>query len=547
MIEELRVSGVGGIKDARITFRGNFIVITGESGSGKSSLVRAMEFISGKRAQSSLIHASAEQSDVQLLVATDRLLPSLQEEYQPQDGALIARRTFDINGRGRCSLQGEMIQLSALTLVMEHELVIQSQFAQLRLLDPQKQLELVDSRGGEELAVVKRELETTFNRALELERRLVALRKERRETEERFQNAEGTLRKLHALEYSAGSQLEWEQELKGLELLTQKISLLSGIAGRFLGGSAGGGVIDALEELSRSLYEVDPKRWEPHVEPLLSSAQALKEQLLSETRGSQGLHELEDAKEAVENKLGAVRKLRRELNLAQNQNLAQYAAEAEERLAWLAAVRGELEELEQESALLRKKTAELAINLRAKRGRAASELARVVNSHLDDLAMEQARFEIIIEHLDKVRAGGAENAVFMLALPDQKPMPVGKTASGGELSRILIALQLASGDENLPGTLVFDEVEAGLGGRTAVLAGEKLRELSTRCRTVLITHEAAIAAMADQHFNVVRHGDETEIVEIGGPEREKEIARMLAGDESSQEALQHAKFLLANR
>ena len=158
--------------------------------------------------------------------------------------------------------------------------------------------------------------------------------------------------------------------------------------------------------------------------------------------------------------------------------------------------------------------------------------------------MEYALFNIEIEELNRVRANGAENASFTLTLPDQHPQPVGKTASGGELSRILIALQLAVGDDKLPGTLIFDEVEAGLGGKTALLAGYKLRELSQRCRTILITHEATIAAMADQHFLVKRTADDTVISEIKGDEREKEIARMLAGDETSNEALKHAKSLL---
>ena len=160
--------------------------------------------------------------------------------------------------------------------------------------------------------------------------------------------------------------------------------------------------------------------------------------------------------------------------------------------------------------------------------------------------MEYAEFGIEIEPLDRVRANGAENVCFTLALPEQKPLPVGKNASGGELSRILIAVQLSAGDDKLPGTLVFDEVEAGLGGKTALLAGYKLRELSKRCRTILITHQATIAAMADQHFVVKRTGDDTEISEVAGEAREREIARMLSGDEESKKALEHARALLGH-
>lgn len=547
MIEELHIRGVGGIKDARIELKGNFIVITGESGSGKSSLVRSLEFIAGKRAQANLIHAGSEMSDVQLLVATDGI-PGLPEEYMPQDGTLIARRTFDRNGRGKCSLQGCMIPLSALSRIMEREVVIQSQFAQLGLLDQQKQLSLVDSNGGAELAAAKKELEATFNRALKLERGIYSIKKERQEVESRFQNAENALRQLRALEYTADSQREWETELAELEARTKKIALLGRTAERYMGAASEGGILEELESVCHSLYSVsesDASKWEKHVEKLLSAAQDLKHELQAEIRDAQSAADLEEAKERLEMKLGVVRKLRRELGLAPEASLAAYAEEASERLEWLKESRGEVETMEAEAALLRKKTTELAMNLRALRKKAAAGMTDTVNKHLQDMAMEQARFEIVIENLDKVRSGGAESASFMLALPDQRPLPVGKTASGGELSRILIALQLTSGDSELPGTLVFDEVEAGLGGRTAVLAGEKLRELSERCRTVLITHEAAIAAMADQHFLVSRTGDETEIKEISGAEREKEIARMLAGDDRSLEALEHAKALLA--
>ncbi|MCL2684677.1 MAG: DNA recombination protein RecN, partial [Synergistaceae bacterium] len=153
------------------------------------------------------------------------------------------------------------------------------------------------------------------------------------------------------------------------------------------------------------------------------------------------------------------------------------------------------------------------------------------------------RFSVVVNKLDKVRASGAESVTFMLSQKSLPPSPVGRVASGGELSRILIAIQASIERERLPGVLVFDEVEAGLGGRTALLAGEKLKELSARCRTILITHEATIASMADQHFHVTRKGNETEVYEITGEDRIREIARMLAGSES-REAMEHAKALL---
>jgi len=209
LIEELHVHGVGGIKDAQINFRGNFIVITGESGSGKSSLVRAMEFIAGKRAQTSHINALEEYSDVQVLISTDGN-PDFYDEYQPQEGSLIVRRMFSRNGRGRCSIQDDLVPLNILSSVMEKELVIQSQFAQLGLLDQSRQLDLVDSCGGAELMKIKNELEKTFNDALAMERRIISFKKQQKEIEERFQNSEAILQQVRLLELMPDSEKIWE-------------------------------------------------------------------------------------------------------------------------------------------------------------------------------------------------------------------------------------------------------------------------------------------------------------------------------------------------
>jgi DNA repair protein RecN (Recombination protein N) len=218
-------------------------------------------------------------------------------------------------------------------------------------------------------------------------------------------------------------------------------------------------------------------------------------------------------------------------------------------MKWLALSRAELEEKQAAASRMRAEAGALARKLRTLREGAAADFESKVNGHLADLAMDGSRFSAEIVRHDKVRVSGAESAVFALAWNGAAAGPVSKVASGGELSRILIAIQasLAEADKRgsgqLPGALVFDEVEAGLGGRTALLAGEKLKELSRGCRVILITHEAAIAAMASQHFVVRRTGDETEVFEISGEERAREIARMLAGSESA-EAMDHARALL---
>ncbi|MDO5115963.1 MAG: AAA family ATPase [Synergistaceae bacterium] len=546
MIEELSISGVGGIREASLLFDGEFIVITGESGSGKSSLVRALEFISGKRAQLNYIHTQEESCEVQAVISSENIA-GLEERYQPQEKSLIARRSFSRSGKGKCSLQGQSVPLALLSHAMEPNVVIQSQFAQLGLLEPARQLELVDSCGGEGLKKALSELDTAFAAAVAAEKRIIALKKRRKEAEERYEEAPAVIRQVKALELRAESEEQWNKELREIESGEASLRAMRLLAEKM--NAPENGLLDQLERAGKSIYDSargKDERWRAAVEKMLGGAQQLSSLLAAECRGSAEPEAAEEAKERLEKKIGALRRIKRTLNLPNAAAVLEYAAEAEKELEWLKNSREELERLESEAQELRRETAKLAMEVRAKRKESAAALAASVNGHLNELGMEYATFNIEIEPLDKVRATGAENVSFTLALPDQKPLPVGKNASGGELSRILIALQLSAGDDKLPGTLVFDEVEAGLGGKTALLAGCKLRQLSRRCRTVLITHQATIAAMADQHFVVKRDGENTEISEVAGKEREREIARMLSGDENSYEALEHAKALLEN-
>lgn len=545
MIEELEIRGVGGIIGAKLSFSGDFIVITGESGAGKSSLVRAMEFISGRRAQAGDINTNEESCEVSAVMSSAPI-EGIPEKFQPQEQTLIVRRSFSRSGRGRASVQEQAAPLSVLTAVMENNIVIQSQFAQLALLDPLRQAELVDSCGGEELQKVSARLAEVFREALAAEKETVALKKWRAETEEKYDGAPEVIRHLKNIGFSPESEHKWEEELSELEAGERKSRMMR-LAAESINAPEHG-VLEELEKIVlmlRSGGKEGETALENAAEKALAGVQEFSALINEKCRGTE-IEDINEERERIEKKLGLLRRIKRKLNIQSGAELAEYMTTAENELKWLEESRSKIEELAEKAQTLRRETSRLAMELRSLRIKSAGELERRVNGHLRELAMEYAKFSIEIEPLDRIKASGAENVQFMLAFPDQKPLPVGKNASGGELSRILIALQLSSGDKKLPGTLVFDEVEAGLGGKTALLAGYKLRALARRCRTVLITHQASIAAMADQHFVVKRSAENTEIMEISGAARQKEIARMLSGNEESQEALDHAKSLLEN-
>lgn len=548
VLSELIVSNIGGVRDAKLHFRGKFIVITGESGAGKSSLVRALELASGKRAQSSLIRAGVEEAEVQAVLETDGPMASLPEDLQPQEGFLVVKRIVSSGGRAKTYLQERPIPLNTLNSALGSVIAIQSQFAQLELLDTRQQVELLDNCGGPSLADIRTTLSRTVSLALETERKLLDMTRRRRDIETRLQDGEAFLSKYSALKLNAGCETEWESEMNRVSASLKKHKKIKTIHDKLTGGSAGEGLCSSIEVLCGEIRQSLSNNPETNlvIESLLGSLQELEGSLrtrLSKEREQ----ELNDTFEALESRLGVLRKLMRFARTDNIEDLMDYADRTKSELEWLRESRTAISELQDESNKLKKEVGSLALSLREVRKSSAVRLEEAVNGTLSNLAMENLRFGISILPTQKVRHSGADDISFFLTDGKHLRGPVAKIASGGELSRILLSLQMASSDEMLPDVLVFDEVEAGLGGRAAVLAGYALKDLSLRCQVILITHEASIAALADQHFKVEREGDISRVIEVDLQQRVAEIARMLAGDPADPEAIRLANSLLENR
>jgi len=548
MLSELLVTNVGGIRDAKLHFRGKFIVITGESGAGKSSLVRALELASGKRAQSSLIRSGVEEAEVQAVLEMDGPMASLPEDLQPQEGFLVIKRIVSSGGRAKTYLQERPIPLNTLNSGLANIIAIQSQFAQLELLDTGQQVELLDNSGGPFLREIRATLFQTVSSALETERKLLDMTRRRRDIETRLQDGETFLSKYSTLKLQPGCEAEWESEMNRVSASLKKQKKIRTIYDKLTGGSAGEGLCSSIELLcgeTRQSLSDEPET-NAIIESLLGSLQKFEASLRT-MFSKEREQELNDTFEALESRVGALRKLMRFAKVDNVEDLMDYADSTKSELEWLRESRTAISELQDDSGRLKKEVTNLALSLREARKSAAIKLEESVNSSLSNLAMENLRFGISILPMEKVRHSGADDISFFLTDGKHLKGPVAKIASGGELSRILLSLQMASSDDMLPDVLVFDEVEAGLGGRAAVLAGYALKELSHRCQVILVTHEASIAALAEQHFKVEREGDISRVVEVDFQQRVGEIARMLAGDPSDPEAIRLATSLLENR
>ncbi|EFQ23879.1 SMC domain protein [Aminomonas paucivorans DSM 12260] len=537
MIESLRIRNVGGVRSAELEFRGRFVAVTGESGAGKSSLVRALELLAGKRAQGTILRAGEDAAEVE-----GTFLPGPDERDREP---LRVRRVLSKTGKNRLYLQDEWATLADLGRTLSPRLQIQSQFAQLELLDPQEARDLLDAFAGPETESRRGTMETLYRDALGQERRLRDLKVRRRDVLATFAPAEAAAQEIRGLPLAPGCARTWEEErirlqegVAGLRALSQQTFLLAGDDQGLLLQ-----LRRCIDLLTAHAPEEDRALWSSlaaeGLEKLEMLAGRCEKALLARSPEAE-----EAALEELETRLGTLKGLLRRLRLKDEAALLAYLEEARTQEAWLHESESLLADLETQVRQLRREANRAALDLREHRTASARLLGEEVQRHLGELGMEGFAFQVHLSPLDRLHPWGADQVEFLLGTGELPPAPIPKRASGGELSRILLALQCAIRDRRTPATLVFDEVEAGLGGKAALLAGLKLRELARSGQVILVTHEASLAALADQHFLVHREGDRTLVEDLRGEPREREIARMLSGSEDVPEALEHARVLL---
>lgn len=526
MIESLRIKNIGGIRESELKFTHGLNVITGESGAGKSSVVRALELLTGSRGGLKFIRAGEERGIVEARF-TDKI---------------IMREILN-TGRSRAKIDGVNTGLNECAAIVNSLVRIQSQFAQIELLEPERQLAMLDSclpvRIRTEVFDAFHEI---YGKARTSSRELRAMKKKRSEIEKKYENAREIFSLMKTARPESGLEMKLENQLADL---THKISMRE--RGResldsLTGGMSEQGLLENIrscfEELYSFMNDESVHETESAIETLIDSVK--DKNMLSELGNSE--HDMKTLEE-TEMRLGALRKLKRLCNIPDENELLNYCDEIYTSLEWLESSYKELEELSSRSLEERKKANAIAMEIRRARNESAEILAHRVNEILSELAMESITFGIKLEGLQKLGINGADEAEFFLQ-DGSRIGRVEKIASGGELSRLLLALQLSLPDEWLPPTIVFDEVEAGLGGKAAVLSGMQLKKLSRKCQVILVTHEASIAALGDSHILIQRLEGESFVKAIDGEERVKEIARMLSGSPDMSEAREHAKILL---
>ena len=556
MLTELRIRNVGVIDDVTLVFGPGLNVLTGETGAGKTMVVSALQLLLGARADADQVRFGTGTAVVEGAL---RPPPEGSDEWleDGDDELIVAREVAagtDASARSKARLGGRMAPVSALGACVGAAVELHGQSDTSRLSTPAVQRELLDRFGGPSLEAVVQAYSRCFADWTATTRELATLRGSARDRVREADRLRFELEEIDAVAPVEGEDESLASDLGRLEhaeILTAAASaaaaLLSDDAGARDALASAGAALDSAQGHDSELDALARR--------LRSLTAEVQDVGMDLSRYVSGL-ELDPAHLEVlrERQAALVRLSRKYGEVAPGgidvAGVTAYAERARGQLMQLDAGDDRLAELEAQLVALTDTLHTEADRLHAERAAAGKRLAEAVAGHLGELAMAGARLEVSVEPTEPGPTG-ADKVTFLLAAnPGEPPLPLGKAASGGERSRVALALRLALADADRTAVLVFDEVDAGIGGATANAVGRKLAKLAAGRQVLCVTHLPQLAAYADTHFSVRKRqvGERTvaEVAPLDDGARIDELSRMLSGTPDSAVAADHAAELLAS-
>lgn len=558
MIEELRIRDLGVIVDTTLTLGPGFTAITGETGAGKTMVVSALGLLMGSRSDAGAVRSGANQARVGGIVRTsDPEVVEIVDEVggDVEDNELVMSRTVSSEGRSRASIGGASAPVGSLGRLAERLFAVHGQSEQLRLRSQAAQRETLDRFGGEALSQLLSEYQVAHRERQDLAGEVLELSEARDERVAEAVRLRAELEAIANVDPEPGEESELSERIERLgnvEALREATSAahesLLSESDDPMSQDAGTLVNAALREVERAAGH--DRRLERIAETLrgvsFQVADAATElAAYAADLDQEGPGELARANERLADLTGLFR-----LYGSDSAAVIEYAAEGARRLAELDGDDDRIETLQTQLKVVTDREGELARDLTSRRAAAADELSRLVTDELHHLALPDATFVVELTPLDALSISGADAVQFHLAPhPGSSPRPVAKSASGGELSRVMLALEVVVAAVDPVPTFVFDEVDAGVGGAAAIEIGRRLAQLARTSQVIVVTHLAQVAAFANNHLQVVKDSaggfTESSCRRLDGDERLGEMARLLSGLADSSSALEHAAELLA--
>ncbi len=563
MLTELFIKNFAIIDDLHIRFADGLTILTGETGAGKSIIIQAFNLILGDRATSKMIRSGEETAELEALFHIQlNSEPANRVKASGYDVSenLLVKRVISQNDRHRTYVNGHIATIQVLSSITEHLANISGQFASQGLLKEDQQLCALDQFGG--LTALRQQVGAEYHEILPLIEHLKDLEKKKVHQAERTELLRFQKSEIAGASIIPGEDAALELEkirLKNAESLYQAI--YDGVESLY---GAPGAVIERLTEIHKGLERacrIDPSL-KDRIQGIVDAALRL-EDTISAMRGYlKGIQMDEGRLETVESRLDVLNKLKRKYGPDLNAVVSHLGA-VEKELSGIEDIPLKIERTKKSLLNRHESLAKAARNLSEKRLQAAGSLSRAMEKELAGLKMGKTRFDVTFSRLPAGRdvspyltadeAGiqetGIDRITFMIA-PNvgERLKPLAQIASGGELSRVVLALKAILAKTDSVETLVFDEVDAGIGGGVAEVVGKKLADLSRYHQVICITHLPQIAVHGEHHFRIEKTvfggRTRTAITPLGTKERIEEIARMLGGEEITSTALDHARELL---
>jgi len=550
MLTELIIRNFAIIDRLQVSFAAGFNVLTGETGAGKSIIIDAVGLLLGDRARPEVIRTGEEEATVEGLFDTGgqaEIEQLLQDEGFEAGDELLIKRIVSRSGKNRIFINGSLARLGQLQLLTEKLVNIYGQHEHQNLQKTENHLRLLD-RFAANGQLLER-YQGQYRQLAALQERLRNLETAERDRHQRLDFLAFQQKEIKAANLQLGEDAELEQERRLLLHGEKLLQASSGGYQRLYGDT--GAVCETLQKLADQLAALG------EVEPLLgrlaetvaSSQFALEDAALQLRRYAETVNFEPGRQDQVEARLAKLTQLKRK-----------YAPEIPQILELLGRIEQELAELDHAATLrdeLHQQVAQVHAallktgqELTARRQQAGRQLAGLVIDELAALAMPKARFEVRAFPHDKPTGQGLERVEFYLSPnPGEELRPLAWVASGGELSRIMLALRRVAPDTEGVQTLIFDEVDAGVGGAAATAVGERLKQVARGLQVLCITHLPQVAAFGDAHYRVEKMEDGgrtfTALVALKGETRVLEMARMLGGSQVTDRTLEHARELIS--
>jgi len=569
MLFQLNVKNMALIKELNIEFEEGLNVLTGETGAGKSIIIEAIDLILGGSTATDLIRDGEDSLVVEglfLLAPQEKELMdnlNLDAEIVDEEGALLIRREVNKKGRNKCWINQRLINLSTLQEIGTFLVDLHGQHNHQSLLDSSKHIDLMDNLGGDKIIKYRKELSDNYRIWRDKCKKLFQLIRDREENLKRIDFLKFQLEEIDKASLVKDEDRVLEEEemvLRNAEKIIETMEKANFIL--YEGGSEQVSVRDSLSEVSTDLGEISSL--DRRIEKIRENLKEIGYQF------EDIVNEIVKYKDEIELDSQKLKEVEGRLNLI-NSLKSKYGSTVEEILEYRQKIYQELEDidysedkvkkLKEELDSLENKISAISHHLNLNRRKIAEDLEEMVIRELEDLNMKKCQFKVSINNYEddngieiegkkyKIGPRGIDDIEFMIS-PNvgERLRPLARIVSGGEVSRIMLALKSILSEVDQVPTLIFDEIDSGVGARLGEVIAQKLKALSKKRQVICVTHLPQIACRAGRHFYIEKYilNNQTGITlkEMEGEERVKEIARMLDGSQMSEITIQHAQKML---